>query len=150
MAKNRRSFLAAPAHTLAEVICTKNVSRISNSNLDSAGFPSRFLVKLLICRVHCALRSILLFVKKVTRKTDDIGFFQEFNSERYQNSGIESSWLHLFSLFFNSQYFWNWTNANPMKIFERPLPSIIDTYTKPSLVPAKRIWFPANLGLVLT
>ena len=32
----------------------------------------------------------------------------------------------------------------------RRLPSIIDTYTKPSLVPPKGIWFPANLGLVLT
>ena len=30
------------------------------------------------------------------------------------------------------------------------IPSIIDTYTKPNLVPPKRIWFPANLGLVLT
>ena len=49
--RSERSFLAAPAHTLAEVICTKNVSRISNSSQDSAGFPSRFLVKLLICRV---------------------------------------------------------------------------------------------------
>ena len=28
--------------------------------------------------------------------------------------------------------------------------SIIDTYTKPSLVFPKTIWFPANLGLVLT
>jgi hypothetical protein len=30
------------------------------------------------------------------------------------------------------------------------IPSIIDTYTKPNLVPLKGIWFPANLGLVLT
>ena len=59
LAKNRRSFLAAPAHTLAEVISTKNVSRISNSNLDSAGFPSRFLVKSLICRGHCIISYFL-------------------------------------------------------------------------------------------
>ena len=53
---------------------------------------------------------------------------------------------------FNSQYFWKWTNANPMKIFGRAATasSIIDTYTKPNLVPLKEIWFPADLGLVLT
>ena len=28
--------------------------------------------------------------------------------------------------------------------------SIIDTYTKPTMDPPKGIWFPANLGLVLT
>ena len=26
----------------------------------------------------------------------------------------------------------------------------VNTYTKPNLVPPKKIWFPANLGLVLT
>ena len=32
----------------------------------------------------------------------------------------------------------------------RRLPFIIDTFTKPSLVPPKENCFPANLGLVLT
>ena len=26
----------------------------------------------------------------------------------------------------------------------------MDTYTKPSLLPSKRFWFPANLGLGIT
>ena len=35
-------------------------------------------------------------------------------------------------------------------ILHYPTTSIIDTYTKPNLVPTKGIWFPANVGLVLT
>jgi hypothetical protein len=86
----------------------------------------------------------------------------------------------------NIQYFWKWTNANPMKIFgqlamarqssqvvnwgkTKPrlagnqipfggirfglynssrIPSIIGSYTKPNLVPPKRIWFPAKGQLI--
>ena len=37
-----------------------------------------------------------------------------------------------------------------MSIIEVRIPSIIDTYTNPNLVPPKKISFPANLGLILT
>ena len=56
--------------------------------------------------------------------------------------------------YINSQYFWKWTNANPMKIFGQAATAseckLASFYTKPSLAPPEGIWFPANLGLVLT
>ena len=96
LAKNRRSersFLAAPAHTLAEVICTKNVSRISNSSQDSAGFPSRFLVKLLICRVwQYVLWSFQTGVTKLERFFPKNQHTQRklFNFENWISGGLRS------------------------------------------------------------